>query len=92
VDGVFRGIGLVLFGIGLTWLLAVVLGRLVTRRGFAFWVWDRSSAIGRILIGVGFGMAVLGMYQGGGSAGGTSLIMLGSLMGMAGIWLILPGP
>ena len=25
-------------------------------------------------------------------AGGTSLIMLGSLMGMAGIWLILPGP
>ena len=92
MDAVFRGIGLVLFGIGLTWLLAVVLGRLVTRRGFAFWVWDRSSAIGRILIAVGFGMAVLGMYQGGGSTGGTSLIMLGSLLGMAGIWLILPGP
>jgi hypothetical protein len=92
VDAVLRGIGLVLFGIGLTWLLAVVLGRLVARRGFAFWVWDRSAAIGRILIAAGFGLAVLGMYQGGGSTTGTSLIMLGSLIGMAGIWLILPGP
>ena len=45
-----RGLGLVLFGVGLTWLLTVVLGRAVSRRGFAFWVWDRSGSIGRVLI------------------------------------------
>ena len=45
-----RGLGLVLFGVGLTWLLTVVLGRAVSRRGFALWVWDRSGSIGRLLI------------------------------------------
>jgi hypothetical protein len=92
MDGVLRAVGLVLVGVGLTWLIAVVLGRLVTRRGLAFWVWDRSGAIGRLLIAFGFGLAVFGMYQGGGSASGSSLMVLGALLGMAGIWLILPGP
>jgi hypothetical protein len=92
VDGLFRGVGLVLFGVSLTWLLTVVLGRLVARRGFALWVWDRSGSIGRGLVVVGFGLAALGLTQGAASAAGTSLIFLGALMGMAGIWLILPGP
>ena len=92
VEGLFRGIGLALFGIALTWLLTVVLGRIVSRRGFVFWVWDRSGAIGRILIAVGFGMAVLGLGQGTGSGTGSSLLVIGALLGMAGIWLILPGP
>ena len=87
-----RGLGLVLFGVGLTWLLTVVLGRAVSRRGFAFWVWDRSGAIGRVLIAVGFGLAVLGLSQGGSSATGSSLMVFGAMLGMAGIWLILPGP
>ena len=69
-----------------------VLGRLVARRGFAFWVWDRSGSIGRVLVVVGFGLATLGLTQGAAGAAGTSLILLGALMGMAGIWLILPGP
>jgi len=92
VEGLFRGIGLALFGIGLTWLPTVVLGRIVSRRGFVFWVWDRSGAIGRILIAVGFGMALLGLGQGTGSGTGSSLLVIGALLGMAGIWLILPGP
>jgi hypothetical protein len=94
VDGLLRGLGLVLFGVSLTWLLTVVLGRVVSRRGFAFWVWDRSGSIGRVLVLVGFGLAAIGLAQGGGSgsASATSLIFLGALMGMAGIWLILPGP
>ena len=93
MDGLFRGVGLVLFGVGLTWLLTVVLGRMVARRGFAFWVWDRSGAIGRVLIAAGFGLAVLGLSQSGGaSSTGSSLLFLGALLGMAGIWLILPGP
>jgi hypothetical protein len=92
VDGALRGVGLILFGVGLTWLLTVVLGRAVSRRGFAFWVWDRSGSIGRILIGVGFGLAVVGMAQGAGSTTGSSLVVFGALLGMAGIWLILPGP
>ncbi len=85
-----RGLSLMLFGVGVTWLASVVLGRLVTRRGLAFWVWDRSAAIGRVSIGLGFGLALLGLMLGG--ATGTSLMAIGSLLGMAGIWLILPGP
>jgi len=92
MDGVLRGLGLVLFGVGLTWLLTVVLGRAVARRGFAFWVWDRSGSIGRVLIAVGFGIAVIGLVQGAASATGSSLVVFGALLGMAGIWLILPGP
>jgi len=92
VDGVLRGVGLLLFGVGLTWLLTVVLGRAVSRRGFAFWVWDRSGSIGRILIAVGFGLALVGMAQGASSTTGSSLVVFGALLGMAGIWLILPGP
>ena len=92
MDGAVRGVGLLLFGVGLTWLLTVVLGRAVTRRGFAFWVWDRSGSIGRVLIAVGFGLAVIGLAQGGASSMGSSLLVFGAMLGMAGIWLILPGP
>jgi hypothetical protein len=92
MDGMLRGAGLVLFGVGLTWLLTVVLGRAVSRHGFAFWVWDRSGSIGRVLIAVGFGLAVIGLAQGAASASGSSLLLFGALLGMAGIWLILPGP
>jgi hypothetical protein len=92
VDGFIRGLGMLLFGVGLTWLLTVVLGRVVSRRGFAFWVWDRSGSIGRVLIAAGFGLALLGLGQGPSSTTGSSLVVLGALVGMAGIWLILPGP
>jgi hypothetical protein len=92
VDGLLRGVGILLFGVGLTWLLTMVVGRVVSRRGVAFWVWDRAGAIGRILIAVGFGLAALGLAQGAGSTTGSSLVVFGALLGMAGIWLILPGP
>jgi hypothetical protein len=92
VEGVVRGVGLLAFGVGLTWLLSVVVGRLVSRRGLAFWVWDRSGAIGRVLIAAGFGLAVIGLSQGSASTMGSSLLLFGAVLGMAGIWLILPGP
>jgi hypothetical protein len=44
------------------------------------------------MIAVGFGLALLGLSQGASSSGGSSLMVLGALIGMAGIWLILPGP
>jgi hypothetical protein len=91
MEGVLRGLGLVAFGVGLTWLLTVVLGRVATRRGVAFWVWDRSGSIGRVMIAVGFGLALLGLSQGTATSA-SSLMLLGALIGMAGIWLILPGP
>jgi hypothetical protein len=91
MDALLRGMGLVAFGVGVTWLLTVVLGRVATRRGVAFWVWDRSGSIGRVLIALGFGLAVLGLTQGTATTG-SSLMLLGALIGMAGIWLILPGP
>src|SRR5207237_1484622 len=68
MDDLLRGLGLILFGVGLTWLLSVVLGRLATRKGLAVWVWDRSGSIGRVLIAVGFGLALLGLSQGGSSS------------------------
>ena len=92
MDGVLRGLGLVLFGVSLTWFVTVVLGRLVTQRGFAFWVWDRSGAIGRALIALGFGLAVVGLAQGPSSTTGSEVLVFGAILGMAGIWLILPGP
>jgi hypothetical protein len=91
MDGFVRGVGLVLFGIGLTWLLTAVLGRVITRRGVTVWVWDRAGSIGRVLIAVGFGMALLGVAQGTSNPNGSSLIVLGSILGMVGIWMILPG-
>ena len=91
MDGLLRGLGLVAFGVGVTWLLTVVLGRVVSRRGVAFWVWDRSGSIGRVLIALGFGLALVGLTQGTANTG-SSLMLLGALIGMAGIWLILPGP
>ena len=45
-----------------------------------------------MLIAVGFGIAVIGLFQGAASATGSSLVVFGALLGMAGIWLILPGP
>jgi hypothetical protein len=92
MDDFLRGVALVLFGISVTWLVSVVLGRLVSRRGMALWVWHRSGTIGRVMIAVGFGLALIGLAQGGSSSGGASLMVLGALIGMAGIWLILPGP
>ena len=91
MDALLRGLGLVAFGVGVTWLVTVLLGRIATRRGVAFWVWDRSGSIGRVLIALGFGLAVLGLTQGTATTG-SSLMLLGALIGMAGIWLILPGP
>lgn len=91
MDALLRGLGLIAFGVGVTWLLTVVLGRVASRRGVAFWVWDRSGSIGRVLIALGFGLAVLGLTQGTATTG-SSLMLLGALIGMAGIWLILPGP
>jgi hypothetical protein len=91
MDGLLRGLSLVAFGVGTTWLLTVVLGRVASRRGFAFWVWDRSGSIGRVLIALGFGLAVFGLSQGTATSA-SSLMLLGAVIGMAGIWLILPGP
>jgi hypothetical protein len=91
MDGFIRGVGVLLFGVGLTWLLSVVLGRMVARRGFAVWVWDRSGSIGRVLIALGFGLAVLGLAQGTANSTGSALLVLGSVLGMVGIWMILPG-
>jgi hypothetical protein len=91
MDAVLRGVGLVAFGVGVTWLLTVLLGRVATRRGVALWVWDRSGSIGRVMIAVGFGLALLGLSQGTATSA-SSLMLLGALIGMAGIWLILPGP
>lgn len=90
MDDVPRGLALLLFGVTITWLGSVLLGRLIARRGLAVWVWDRSGAAGRVLLGIGLTLVAVGFSQGSGPAG-SPLILFGSLLLMAGTWLIMPG-
>ena len=87
MDELLRVLGLVVFGVTVTAFVSVLLGRLVSRKGVALWVWDRSGSIGRVLIAVGFGLALFGLSQGQ-SPTASSLILIGSLIGLAGIWMV----
>ena len=87
MDAVLQGVGLILFGLGATWGLSLLVGRAVARRGLALWAWDRAGAIGRILTAVGFGLAAFGLTQSG-TPQGSTLLLVGSLLGLVGLWLL----
>lgn len=87
MDDFLRGVGLILFGIGATWFTTMALGRLVSRKGTAAWVWNRSGTIGRVLTAAGLALAMWGFSMGSNSTG-TSLILLGSLILIAGLWML----
>jgi hypothetical protein len=88
---VMTTLGVLVLGMAVTWLVTLVVSRLVSRRGFALWAWNRFDAIGRVLILVGFAIAAFGLWLGPGT-GSSSLILLGALVLMAGIGILTFGP
>jgi hypothetical protein len=84
-------LGMLLLGMAVTWLVTLVVSRLISKRGFALWAWNRFDAIGRVLIVVGFAIAAFGLWLGPGTAS-SSLILLGALILMGGIAIITFGP
>lgn len=88
MDDLLRLAGLVLFGVAATWFLTEMLGTLLNKKGAAKWVWNQLTTIATVLILVGFGMAIAGFNMGGTS--GSTLVVFGSLLSMAGMWMLLP--
>jgi hypothetical protein len=62
--------------------------RLLTRKGGAFWVWNHSTAIGWALVVVGAGLVLAGLLVLPPGSGKSSLLALGSLLLIGGLWLI----
>ena len=69
-------------------VLSTVGGRWMTRKQGAMWVWDHSSVIGWILIGVGAAAVIFGLARVDQGIGMSSILGLGSLFLIAGLWMI----
>ena len=89
MEALLHGPGIVLLAVGVTWGIAVVAGQLVARRRVALWVWDRAGLVGRVLVVLGLGLAIVGLTQSG-TALGASLVLVGALLLLAGLWLVVP--
>jgi hypothetical protein len=89
VHDLLRVLGMVFLGVTMTFVLTNLLSRLISgKKGSARWMWDHAIMLGLGLILGGVALAVLGLLLGPGAAG-SSLIILGTLCGMAGVWLVL---
>lgn len=88
VHDLLRGLGLIFLSVTLTFVLSTSLSRLLSRHGSARWVWNNAIRLGTGLILGGVVLAFVGLFLGPGAAG-SSLIILGTLCGMAGVWLVL---
>jgi hypothetical protein len=74
--------------LGLVIVVSTLIGRLLTRSQGSRWVWDHSSAIGWLLLVLGLVHILFGFIidrQGGGM---STKLALGSLLLLAGLWLI----
>lgn len=91
MDGVLQGAGLIAFALAATWGLSLLVGRGVTRHGLAGWVWKRATVAGAVLTFGGFALALLGLTQVG-SPTGSTLLLVGSVLGFVGLWLLVPIP
>jgi hypothetical protein len=69
-------------------VLSSVAGRLVTRKKGARWVWDNSTVIGWGLIVVGLAMVAAAFLLDQGGTGLSTKLALGSLLMIAGLWMI----
>ncbi len=69
-------------------VLATLAGRLITRGKGALWVWDHSTPLGWALIVVGLGLIVAGFAIDQGGPGASTKLGLGSLLMIAGLWMI----
>ena len=91
MDSVLQGAGLVAFALAATWGLSLLVGRGVTRHGLVGWVWQRASIAGAVLTFGGFALALFGLTQVGTPLGST-LLLVGSVLGFVGLWLLVPLP
>ena len=62
--------------------------RLLTRKGGALWVWNHSTAIGWALVVIGAVLILVGLLVLSPGTGMSSLLALGSLLMIGGLWLI----
>jgi hypothetical protein len=69
-------------------VLSSLAGRLMTRKKGALWLWDHSTILGWILIGCGLALIVSGFLLDQGSAAMSAKLGLGSLLMVAGLWMI----
>ena len=69
-------------------VLSTMAGRLVTRKRGAAWVWDHATAIGWVLVGAGLALIASGFLADGAGAAMSTRLGLGSLLLIAGLWMI----
>jgi hypothetical protein len=63
-------------------------GKLLVRKRGALWIWDRSNLIGWPLLVVGSLLILAGMFLESAGAGMNAKLAFGSLLALAGLWLI----
>lgn len=80
-----------MFGMTVTWGVSMLAGRVVARQQTTRWMASRAGAIGWALLAGGLALALYAFSQGMAGAG-ASLVLLGSLLAMAGLWLITTAP
>jgi hypothetical protein len=69
-------------------VISTLIGRLLTRNHGSRWVWDHSSAIGWLLVVLGLVHILFGFIVDRQGAGMSTKLALGSLLLLAGLWLI----
>jgi hypothetical protein len=74
--------------VGLMGVLSAILGRWMTRKKGALWIWDHSTMLGWGLIGVGVGLILSGFLFDRSGTSMTTKLGLGSMLLFAGLWMI----
>lgn len=69
-------------------VLSTVGSRFMTRKKGAMWIWDHSTVIGWALIALGSAAVIYGLAHVDQGAGASSILALGSLFLIAGLWMI----
>lgn len=74
--------------IAIVGVLSTVAGRVMSRKQGALWVWNHSNTIGWIFIGSGLALIASGFIIDQGGAPMSAKLGLGSMLLIAGLWMI----
>lgn len=69
-------------------VLSTMASRFMTRKRGAIWIWDHSNVIGWLLIGAGLALIASGFLIDRGGTAMNAKLGLGSLLLIAGLWMI----
>ena len=69
-------------------VISTVAGRVMTRKQGVLWLWDHSSVIGWVLIGSGLALIASGFLLDQPGTAMSAKLGLGSLLLVAGLWMI----